>query len=61
MTGLIVVFSALGGTTGSIITGALFEHFDGATAFYCSLIPIAIILLMLTLFKRQTDRISHAS
>lgn len=61
MTGLIVVFSALGGTTGSIITGVLFEHFDGATAFYCSLIPIAIILLMLTLFKRQTDRISHAS
>lgn len=57
MTGLIVVFSALGGTTGSIITGALFEHFDGATAFYCSLVPIAIILLMLTLFKRQTDRI----
>jgi len=58
MTGLIVVFSALGGTTGSIITGSLFEYFDGATAFYCSLIPIAAIVLMLTLFKRQTDRVT---
>jgi fucose permease len=61
MTGLIVVFSALGGTTGSIITGVLFEHFDGATAFYCSLIPLAVILLTLTLFKRQTDKIAHVS
>ena len=34
MTGLIVVFSALGGTTGSFITGQLFAHFDGALAFY---------------------------
>ncbi|MEI8640389.1 hypothetical protein P4S68_02165 [Pseudoalteromonas sp. Hal099] len=29
MTGLIVVFSALGGTTGSMITGYVFEHFSG--------------------------------
>lgn len=56
MTGLIVVFSALGGTTGSIVTGTLFEYFDGATAFYCSLIPIVIILIMLTLFKFQTEK-----
>lgn len=56
MSGLIVVFSALGGTTGSIITGTLFEHFDGRTAFYCSLIPITAILFALTLFKRQSDR-----
>ena len=28
MSGLIVVFSALGGTTGSIITGFIFEKFD---------------------------------
>lgn len=61
MTGLIVVFSALGGTTGSIITGTLFEYFDGATAFYCSLIPMILIVVMLTLFKRQTDRIIQSS
>src|SRR3546814_6276183 len=30
--GLVVVFSALGGTTGSIITGAIFAHLDGRTA-----------------------------
>ncbi|MFT4635862.1 MAG: FHS family glucose/mannose:H+ symporter-like MFS transporter [Arenicella sp.] len=61
MTGLIVVFSALGGTTGSLITGTLFEHFGGATAFYCSLIPIAIILLMLGLFRHQIGKLERAS
>ena len=54
MTGLIVVFSALGGTLGSLITGSLFELFDGATAFYCSLLPMVGILVTLTLLKRQS-------
>ncbi|WP_086930093.1 MFS transporter [Agarilytica rhodophyticola] len=57
MAGLIVVSSALGGTTGSIITGTLFEHFGGTVAFYCSLIPITIILVALHLFKKQTDKL----
>jgi len=52
MSGLIVVFSALGGTTGSIVTGNLFEHFDGQTAFYLSIIPMALLLLSVYLFKR---------
>ena len=56
MTGLIVVFSALGGTLGSLITGSLFELFDGATAFYCSLLPMVGILITLTLLKRQTSK-----
>ena len=47
MAGLIVVFSALGGTTGSLITGHVFEAFDGITAFYFSLIPIFIIFMSL--------------
>ncbi len=55
MAGLIVVFSALGGTTGSIITGHLFEAFGGKTAFYFSLIPITGIMFALYLFKRQVD------
>ena len=55
MAGLIVVFSALGGTTGSIITGTLFEHFGGRTAFYFSLVPIALILVSLCFFKRLSD------
>lgn len=53
MSGLIVVFSALGGTTGSIITGNVFEHFDGQTAFYFSLIPMALLLVILIKFNKQ--------
>lgn len=54
MAGLIVVFSALGGTSGSIVTGFLFEAVGGQQAFYFSLLPIAAILFTLYLFKRQT-------
>ncbi len=57
MTGLIVIFSALGGTTGSIITGFVFGAFDGQTAFYLSLIPITVILVMLFFFKRAADKL----
>lgn len=53
MSGLIVVFSALGGTTGSIITGHVFEKFDGQTAFYFSLIPMTLLLISLQLFNRK--------
>ena len=56
MAGLIVVFSALGGTSGSILTGALFEHFGGRAAFYFSLVPIALIIAALVIFKRLSDR-----
>ncbi len=56
MTGLIVAFSALGGTSGSMITGYVFGRFDGQTAFYFSLVPLTFILVILYLFKRATDR-----
>ncbi len=56
MAGLIVVFSALGGTTGSIITGHLFETLGGRTAFYFSLVPLTILLITLYLFKRTTSQ-----
>jgi fucose permease len=52
MSGLIILFSALGGTTGSIITGSVFQHLGGQNAFYFSLIPIAILLMFLFLFRR---------
>lgn len=55
MTGLIVVFSALGGTTGSIITGVVFDRFGGHAAFYLTLIPIMIIIICLMMFKKITD------
>lgn len=52
MSGLIVVFSALGGTTGSIITGHIFDAWGGQAAFYFSLVPIAILIILLIIFKR---------
>ncbi|HZX71581.1 MAG TPA: MFS transporter [Rhodanobacter sp.] len=56
MTGLIVIFSALGGTFGSRITAIVFARFDGIHAFYFSLIPMTLLLVSLFLFKRETDR-----
>ena len=52
MSGLIVIFSALGGTTGSIITGHLFESYGGEKAFYFSLLPIAMLTVCLAIFSR---------
>jgi fucose permease len=56
MTGLIVIFSALGGTLGSRITAIVFSRFDGIHAFYFSLVPMTLLLVSLFLFKRETDR-----
>ncbi|MEO7198981.1 MAG: MFS transporter [Dokdonella sp.] len=56
MTGLIVIFSALGGTFGSRITAIVFARFGGIHAFYFSLIPMTLLLVSLFLFKRETDR-----
>ncbi len=52
MSGLIVIFSALGGTTGSIITGNIFENYGGQSAFYFSLVPISILIICLVFFNR---------
>jgi len=56
MSGLIVVFSALGGTTGSIITGHVFDYFSGQTAFYFSLIPMLLLLIALQLFHKTIKK-----
>ncbi|WCL55269.1 MFS transporter [Gimibacter soli] len=60
MTGLIVIFSALGGTTGSLITGRVFGAFGGQTAFYFSLVPMVGILIALYFFRRETRRTGEA-
>lgn len=57
MSGLIVIFSALGGTTGSIITGHIFESYGGQTAFYFSLIPITILIISLIFFNRLQKKV----
>jgi fucose permease len=56
MTGLIVVFSALGGTSGSRVTAIAFGEFGGQRAFYFSLIPVALMLGVLYLFKQQVEQ-----
>jgi fucose permease len=53
MSGLIVAFSALGGTTGSVVTGAVFSAFSGQTAFYLYLIPVGLLILLLWLMHRR--------
>ncbi|MFW2475974.1 MAG: hypothetical protein ACN4EP_03615, partial [Sediminibacterium sp.] len=56
-----ISFSALGGTTGSIITGNIFQHFDGKQAFYFSLIPMAILVICLILFSRLQKKFKQST
>ena len=60
MSGLIVIFSALGGTTGSIITGNIFQAYGGQTAFYFSLIPITLLIILLSIFYRVQKRVNES-
>ena len=60
MTGLLVIFSALGGTTGSMVTGYVFGNFNGHFAFYLTLVPITLLLATLYLFKRQIEKAAPA-
>jgi fucose permease len=52
MAGLIMIFSALGGTTGSLITGFIFSRNSGQTAFYFSLLPMSLLLIVLFFYKK---------
>jgi fucose permease len=56
MVGLIVIFSALGGTIGSLITGLLFQKLPGALAFYFVLVPAALIGVVLVQIRRHQTR-----
>jgi fucose permease len=56
MTGLIVIFSALGGTSGSMVTGFLFGQLDGQTAFYFTLVPLALLFLILIPYRRKREQ-----
>jgi fucose permease len=58
MSGLIVIFSALGGTTGSIITGNIFQAYGGQTAFYFSLVPISLLIILLLLFYKVQKKVN---
>ena len=54
MSGLIIIFSALGGTLGSRIIGYLFKNVGAETAFYYTLIPMGVLLVMVFLLKKLT-------
>lgn len=56
MTGLIVIFSALGGTFGSRIIGHLFETQGPENAFYFTLIPMTLLLIFYFILKRLTEK-----
>ena len=56
MSGLIIIFSALGGTIGSRIVGELFESVGGANAFYFLLIPMLLLILFVLLIDRMSKR-----
>ncbi|TDD96585.1 MFS transporter [Flavobacterium cellulosilyticum] len=56
MTGLIVVFSALGGTLGSRIIGYLFKNEGPENAFYYTLIPMLLLLISFFLLKKLTAK-----
>lgn len=56
MSGLIIIFSALGGTLGSRVVGELFESVGGANAFYFLLIPMALLILFVVLIDRMSKK-----
>lgn len=56
MTGLIVVFSALGGTLGSRIIGWLFKNQGPENAFYYTLIPMGLLLISYFILKNLTAK-----
>ena len=56
MTGLIVIFSALGGTLGSKIIGHLFESQGPENALYFTLVPMTVLLIFYFILKRLTDK-----
>jgi len=56
MTGLIVIFSALGGTLGSRIIGWLFKNLGAGKAFYFLLIPMGLLIISFFILKNLTAK-----
>jgi fucose permease len=56
MSGLIIIFSALGGTIGSRMISEIFKHFGGITAFYCVLIPIVLLMILIPPYSKLQSR-----
>ena len=54
MSGLIIIFSAIGGTLGSRLIGYLFKNTGADTAFYYTLIPMGVLLLLVFILRKLT-------
>ena len=54
MTGLIVIFSAIGGTLGSRMIGYLFKNLGADQAFYYTLIPMAALAVCVFALRKLT-------
>ena len=60
MTGLIIIFSALGGTFGSQLIGYLSGHYTTHAAFHFPLIPMATLAVLLFFFRALCARVDAA-
>ncbi|MBO6660524.1 MAG: MFS transporter [Roseivirga sp.] len=60
MSGLIIIFSALGGTLGSRIIGYLFRELGADQAFSYTLVPMVLLLIVIFVLKRLTDKAGAA-
>ncbi|MBT8232865.1 MAG: MFS transporter [Saprospiraceae bacterium] len=56
MAGLIIIFSAIGGSLGSRMIGILFKEVGGDTAFYYTLIPMGLLLVTLIILYKLTSK-----
>jgi fucose permease len=59
MSGLIIIFSAIGGTLGSRLIGYLFKHVGGASAFYYLLIPMLALLASFIILNRLSKNLKN--
>ncbi len=57
MSGLIIIFSALGGTLGSRIVGYLFDEVGAGSAFFYLLIPFGVLFVMIFVLRRLTEQV----
>jgi FHS family glucose/mannose:H+ symporter-like MFS transporter len=61
MTGLLIAFSALGGTTGSFITGQVFAALGGVAAFRLIVVPALLLGLAIVLLDRRLRKAGLSS
>ena len=54
--GLLTFFSAIGGTFGSLTIGYLFEKIGGSKAFYFSLIPLTVLIVVIYFINKLNKK-----